>query len=43
MRIGVLSLIGVAPISLALLVHAYRTLPEAEATIAQRAQAAAGE
>lgn len=42
LRIGVLSLIGVAPISLALLIHAYRTLPEAEATIAQRAQAAAG-
>lgn len=40
MRIGVLSLIGVAPISLALLIYAYRTLPEAEATIAQRAQAA---
>lgn len=43
MRIGVLSLIGVAPISLALLLYAYRTLPEAEATIAQRARAAAGE
>jgi MFS family permease len=42
MRIGVLSLIGVAPISLALLIYAYRTLPEAEATIAQRAQAAEG-
>lgn len=40
MRIGVLSLIGVAPIALALLIYAYRTLPEAEATIAQRAQAA---
>lgn len=40
MRIGVLSLIGVAPISLVLLIYAYRTLPEAEATIAQRAQAA---
>lgn len=40
MRIGVLSLIGVAPISLALLIYAYRTLPEAEATMAERAQAA---
>ncbi len=40
MRAGVLSLIGVAPISLALLVYAYRTLPEAEATIAARARAA---
>lgn len=40
MRIGVLSLIGVAPISLVLLIYAYRLLPEAEATIAQRAQAA---
>lgn len=43
MRIGVLSLIGVAPISLALLIYAYRTLPKAEATIAERARAAAGE
>lgn len=40
LRIGVLSLIGVAPISLALLIYAYRTLPDAEATIAQRAEAA---
>lgn len=43
MRIGVLSLIGVAPISLALLIYAYRTLPQAEATMAERARAAAGE
>jgi MFS family permease len=42
MRIGVLSLIGVAPISLALLIYAYRALPKAEATIAERAKAAAG-
>jgi MFS family permease len=41
LRIGVLSLIGVAPISLALLIHAYRSLPEAEATLAERARAAA--
>lgn len=44
MRVGVLSLIGVAPVSLALLVYAYRTLPKAEATIVERAaRAAAGE
>lgn len=43
MQIGVLSLIGVAPISLALLIYAYRTLPDAEATIAERARAAIGE
>ncbi len=43
MRIGVLSLIGVAPISLALLIYAYRALPEAEATIADRARAAMGD
>ena len=41
MRTGVLSLIGVAPISLALLIWAYRALPQAEATLAERAQAAA--
>lgn len=40
LRIGVLSLIGVAPISLALLIYAYRTLPQAEATIAERASSA---
>ena len=40
LRIGVLSLIGVAPISLALLIYAYRALPQAEATMAQRAAAA---
>ena len=40
MRTGVLSLIAVAPVSLALLVHAYRTLPAAEATIEERARAA---
>lgn len=42
LRIGVLSLIGVAPISLLLLIYAYRTLPQAEATIEQRARAAVG-
>lgn len=40
MRIGVLSVIAVAPISLALLIYAYRTLPAAEATIAERARQA---
>ena len=40
LRIGMLSLIGVAPISLALLIYAYRALPLAEATMEQRAQAA---
>jgi MFS family permease len=41
LRIGVLSLIGVAPISLVLLIYAYRVLPQAEATMAERASAAA--
>ncbi len=40
MRIGVLSLIAVAPISLVLLIYAYRTLPAAEASIAERASRA---
>lgn len=42
MRVGVLSLIAVAPISLALLIYAYRALPKAEATIAERARLAVG-
>ncbi len=42
LRIGVLSLIGVAPISLALLIYAYRTLPLAEATMERRALDAMG-
>lgn len=42
MRTGVLSLIAVAPISLALLIYAYRTLPAAEATIEERARLAMG-
>ena len=37
LRTGILSLIGVAPIALGLLIYAYRTVPKAEATIAQRA------
>ena len=40
MRTGVLSLIAVAPVSLALLIYAYRTLPAAEATIEERASGA---
>lgn len=40
MRTGVLSLIGVAPISLGLLIYAYRAVPAAEATIEERARAA---
>lgn len=38
MRTGMLSLIAVAPISLLLLIHAYRALPAAEATIEERAR-----
>lgn len=37
LRIGILSLIGVAPVALGLLLYAYRALPDAEATIAERA------
>ncbi|MFM7350443.1 MAG: spinster family MFS transporter [Erythrobacter sp.] len=40
MRTGVLSLIGVAPVAMALLIYAYHALPRAEATIAERAAAA---
>jgi MFS family permease len=41
LRTGILSLIGVAPIALGLLLYAYRAVPRAEATIAERAAAAA--
>ena len=41
LRTGILSLIGVAPIALALLIYAYRTVPQAEATIGERAASAA--
>jgi MFS family permease len=37
LRLGILSLIGVAPIALALLIFAYRTVPQAEATVIERA------
>lgn len=40
LRTGILSLIGVAPVALALLIAAYRMLPSAERTIADRARAA---
>jgi len=39
LRTGILSLIGVAPIALVLLIYAYRAVPKAEATIAERAAA----
>jgi len=38
LRTGILSLIGVAPIALALLIYAYRAVPQAEATIEERAR-----
>lgn len=37
LRTGILSLIGVAPIALGLLLYAYRTVPLAEATLVERA------
>lgn len=40
LRTGILSLIGVAPIAIALLIYAYRAVPLAEATLAERARAA---
>ncbi len=40
LRTGILSLIGVAPIALGLLIAAYRMLPNAERTIVERARAA---
>jgi MFS family permease len=40
LRTGILSLIGVAPVALALLVAAYRMLPTAERTIVERARSA---
>jgi len=40
MRTGILSLIAVAPVSLMLLIFAYRSLPAAEATIEERARLA---
>lgn len=40
LRTGILSLIGVAPIAMALLIYAYRSVPAAEATLLDRARAA---
>jgi MFS family permease len=40
LRTGILSLIGVAPIAMALLLYAYRSVPAAEATVIDRARAA---
>ncbi len=40
LRVGILSLIGVAPVAVALLIAAYRMLPNAERTIVERARAA---
>ena len=37
LRTGILSLIAVAPIAVGLLVYAYRAVPQAEATLAERA------
>lgn len=37
LRLGILSLIGVAPIAVVLLIFAYRAVPAAEATLAERA------
>lgn len=37
LRTGILSLIGVAPIAVVLLLYAYRAVPMAEATVAERA------
>lgn len=38
LRVGILSLIAVAPVALALLIAAYRTVPQAERTIVERAR-----
>jgi MFS family permease len=40
LRVGILSLIAVAPIALALLIAAYRSVPKAESTMVERARAA---
>ena len=37
LRTGILSLIGVAPVSIALLLYSYRAIPRAEATLTERA------
>ncbi len=40
LRMGILSLIGVAPIAMVLLLYAYRSVPAAEATLLERARGA---
>ncbi len=40
LRTGILSLIAVAPVAMLLLIHAYRNVPAAEATLLDRARAA---
>ena len=40
LRTGILSLVGVSPFALGLLIYAYRTVPEAEASLVERAAAA---
>ena len=40
LRVGILSLIAVAPVALALLIAAYRSVPKAERTIVERAREA---
>ena len=40
LRIGMLSIIAVTPIAMVLLLYAYRAVPAAEATVAERAAAA---
>lgn len=40
LRLGLLALLAVAPVSVALLLLAWRTVPEAERTVAERARAA---
>ncbi|MFM5915926.1 MAG: spinster family MFS transporter [Novosphingobium sp.] len=40
LRTGILSLIGVAPLALGLLIFAYRSVPAAQATVAERAKTA---
>ena len=37
LRTGILSLIAVAPIAVVLLFYAYKAVPQAEATLAERA------
>ncbi|MBS0481889.1 MAG: MFS transporter [Proteobacteria bacterium] len=41
LRTGILALIGLAPVALALLIHAYKAVPEAEASLTERAGEAA--